>query len=52
MKTALHIATCCIFGWSAEHFVRDSQNSDDDFSVLLVIYFTSTLKDLKHTARK
>ena len=35
MKTALHIAAYCIFGWAAEHFEGDSQDSNDDLSVLL-----------------
>ena len=36
MRTALNIATCRIFWWVAEHLEGDSQNSEDDFSVLLV----------------
>ena len=36
MKTALHFETGCIFGSVAEHFEGDYQNSEDDFSVILV----------------
>ena len=37
VKMVLHIELCSNFGWAGEHFVGDSQNSEDDFSAPLVI---------------